>query len=47
MLAVEDSHGAAVSFPILTMLILVPFIGAVAVALASTSRPEITKLIDN
>ncbi len=45
MLAAEESSGAAVSFPILTMLILVPFIGAVAVALTAKSRPEITKLI--
>ena len=45
MLAAQESNGAPVSFPILTMLILVPFIGAVAVALTNKSRPEITKLI--
>jgi NADH-quinone oxidoreductase subunit M len=45
MLAVEDSDAAAVPFPILTMLILVPLVGAVAVALTNKSRPEITKLI--
>jgi NADH-quinone oxidoreductase subunit M len=45
MLAAEESTGAPVSFPILTMLILVPFVGAVAVALTNKSRPEITKLI--
>jgi NADH-quinone oxidoreductase subunit M len=45
MLAAQESNGAPMSFPILTMLILVPFIGAVAVALTAKSRPEITKLI--
>lgn len=45
MLAAQESNGAPVSFPILTMLILVPFVGAVAVALTNKSRPEITKLI--
>ena len=45
MLAAEDSTGAPVPFPILTMLILVPFVGAIAVALTNKSRPEITKLI--
>jgi len=43
--AVEDSFGGPGSFPILTMLILVPFIGAVAVAITSKRRPEIVKLI--
>ena len=45
LLAAQESNGAPVSFPILTMLILVPFVGAVAVALTNKSRPEITKLI--
>ena len=45
MLAAEESTGAPVPFPILTMLILVPFVGAIAVALTNKSRPEITKLI--
>jgi NADH-quinone oxidoreductase subunit M len=45
MLAAQESNAAPVSFPILTMLILVPFVGAIAVALTNKSRPEITKLI--
>ncbi|MFT5025502.1 MAG: NADH-quinone oxidoreductase subunit M [Ilumatobacter sp.] len=45
MLAAEETSGAPVPFPILSMLILVPFVGAVAVALTNKSRPEITKLI--
>ncbi len=45
LVAAEDSHGGPIAFPILTMLILVPMIGAVAVAISSKRRPEITKLI--
>ena len=45
LLAAEDSFGGSGSFPILTMLILVPMLGAVAVAITSKRRPEIVKLI--
>ena len=45
LVAAEDSHGGAIAFPILTMLILVPIVGAVAVAISSKRRPEIAKLI--
>jgi NADH-quinone oxidoreductase subunit M len=45
LVAAEDSFGGPGSFPILTMLILVPMIGAVAVAITSKRRPEIVKLI--
>ena len=45
LLAAEDSHGGSLAFPILTMLILVPMIGAVAVAITSKRRPEVVKLI--
>ena len=45
MLAAEDAHGGPVSFPILTMLVLLPVFGAVAVAISGKRRPEITKLI--
>jgi NADH-quinone oxidoreductase subunit M len=41
ILAIE---GAALSFPILTMLVLVPAIGALVVALLPKSRPEYVKL---
>ena len=45
MLAAEDSHGGPVGFPILTMLVLLPVFGAIAVALSGKRRPEVTKLI--
>ena len=45
LVAAEDSIGGAASFPILTMLILVPMIGSLLVALTSKRRPEIVKLI--
>ena len=45
LVAAEDSHGGAIAFPVLTMLILVPIAGAVAVAISSKRRPEIAKLI--
>ncbi len=44
MVAVEAGGGAA-AFPILSMLILVPVFGAVAVALMPRSRPELPKVI--
>ena len=37
--------GATSSFPILTMLILLPVAGAVAVAISSSRRPDLVKLI--
>ncbi len=45
LLAAEDSHGSPIAFPILTMLILLPMVGSVAVAISSKRRPEFTKLI--
>ena len=45
LVAAEDSYGGAVAFPILTMLVLVPVVGAGAVAISSKRRPEIAKLI--
>ncbi len=45
MYALEDSLAGSGSFPILTMLILVPMIGAVAVAITSKRRPDVVKLI--
>ena len=45
LVAAEDPHGGAIAFPILTMLVLVPIVGAVAVAISSKRRPEIAKLI--
>ena len=44
LVAAESSPGSG-AFPILTMLILVPMLGAVAVAITSKRRPEIVKLI--
>ena len=38
LVAAEDSHGGAIAFPVLTMLILVPIAGAVAVAISSKRR---------
>jgi len=41
----EAGHSASMSFPILTALIFVPLLGAVAAVLSSNRRPEWTKLI--
>jgi NADH-quinone oxidoreductase subunit M len=43
MLAAEA--GAPVAFPILTALILTPFVGSVAIALLPKSRPEFPKMV--
>ncbi len=45
LLAAEETPGGSAPFPILTMLILVPMVGAVAVAVSSKRRPEITRLL--
>jgi NADH-quinone oxidoreductase subunit M len=45
LVAAEDSGGGPIAFPILTMLILLPMVGSVAVAISSKRRPEIAKLI--
>ena len=41
----EVGHSASMSFPILTALIFVPLLGAIAAVLSSNRRPEWTKLI--
>jgi NADH-quinone oxidoreductase subunit M len=38
-------HGSTIEFPILTMLILIPAIGALVVAVLSKRRPEYIKLV--
>jgi len=45
MFAAEATHGASLSFPILTALVLIPAIGGILTILTSNRRPESTKFV--
>ncbi len=45
MLAAEATHAGAGAFPLLSALVFVPIIGAVAILFTQKSRPDVSKLI--
>ncbi len=45
MFAAETAHGGTLDFPILSMLAVLPAVGAVLVTLISNRRPELVKLV--